>query len=77
MANSEAGERIGRVGRQREYIEGENQEKGFGGEVAREGGGHQGSATQLHSNPRSKSKIYRSKRMGKTQRSKGRWDNIS
>lgn len=45
MANSEEGGRIGRAGRPREYKEGENWEKGFGGE-AWEGGGFQKSAIQ-------------------------------
>ena len=57
MANSKAGERLGRIGRQREYIEGEIEE-----EVAREGEGHHGTDTQLHDNPLSNSNIYRSKR---------------
>ena len=57
MASSKAGERIGRTGRQREYIEGEIEE-----EVAREGGRHQRTATQLHGNPLSNSNIYRNKR---------------
>ena len=55
MANSEAGGRVGGAGRQREYIGGENWEKGFG-VVAREGG-HQAPASQVYSNPQSKSKI--------------------
>ena len=40
MASSEAGERTAMTGRQREYVEEENGEKGFRGEVAIGGEGH-------------------------------------
>lgn len=54
MANSEARERISGTGRQKEYT-GENWEMGF--KVgSQEEAGHQGAATQQHSNPWSKSK---------------------
>lgn len=69
MSNKKTGERIGGAIRHREYIIGENWEKGFG-EVAQEGGGHQGPAIQLPSNPRDKSMIYRSKRNRKSQKVK-------
>lgn len=54
MANSEARERISGTGGQKEYIR-ENWEMGFR-VVSQEEAGHQGPATQLHSNQWSKSK---------------------
>lgn len=52
MANSEARERISGTGGQKEYI-GENWEMGFR-VASQEAAGHQGPATQPHSNPWSK-----------------------